>query len=92
MSSKLRTVSWVLLALVGALVLLTALASTHLAYWGLYPVGGVSIDEMPSDRGRMSDDLPPITWHLHPPTLKPLLDRLGYRGKLEIPVSAAPAW
>jgi len=48
MSSKLRTVSWVLLAIVGALTLLVALSSAHLAYWGDYPVGGVSIEEIAS--------------------------------------------
>lgn len=50
MGSKLRTVSWVLLALVGALVLLGSLASAGLAYRGDFPVGGVSIGEIASGR------------------------------------------
>ena len=40
---SLRTVSWVLLALVGVLVLLGSLASAGLAYRGDFPIGGVSI-------------------------------------------------
>jgi hypothetical protein len=50
MGSKLRTVSWVLLALVGVLVLLGSLASAGLAYRGDFPVGGVSIGEIASGR------------------------------------------
>jgi hypothetical protein len=50
MSSKLRTVSWVLLAIIGVLVLLVSCLSTQLAYWGEYPVGGVSIEEIASGR------------------------------------------
>lgn len=50
MGSKLRTVSWVLLALVGVLVLLGSLASAGLAYRGDFPVGGVSIAEIASGR------------------------------------------
>jgi hypothetical protein len=46
MSSKLRTVSWVVLAVVGVLTLLVALLSAQLAYWGDYPVGGVAIQEI----------------------------------------------
>jgi hypothetical protein len=46
MSSKLRTVSWVLLAIIGVLVLLVSCLSAQLAYWGMYPVGGVNIDEI----------------------------------------------
>ena len=42
---SLRTVSWVLLALVGALVLLVSLVSANLAYRGEYPIAGVSITE-----------------------------------------------
>ena len=48
MSSKLRTVSWVLLAIVGVLVLLVACLSAQLAYWGDYQVGGVPIEEIAS--------------------------------------------
>jgi len=47
---SLRTVSWVLLALVGALVLLGALASANLAYRGEYPIAGVSITDVASGR------------------------------------------
>jgi len=42
--SKLRTVSWIVLALVGVATLLIALTSASLAYRGMYPVGGVEID------------------------------------------------
>lgn len=50
MSTKLRTASWVILAIVGALALLGALTSANLAYRGMYPVGGVSIAEIASGR------------------------------------------
>ncbi len=50
MGSKLRTVSWVVLALVGVLVLLGSLASANLAYRGDYPIGGVSITDIASGR------------------------------------------
>jgi hypothetical protein len=50
MGSKLRTVSWVLLAIVGGLVLLGSLASATLAYRGDFPVGGVSIGEIAGGR------------------------------------------
>jgi MFS family permease len=53
MSSRLRTVSWVLLALVGVLVLMAACLSAWLAYWGEYPVGGVSIAEIASGRSEV---------------------------------------
>ncbi len=48
--SKLRTVSWVLLVIVGALVFLAALASASLAYRGDFDLGGVSITEIASGR------------------------------------------
>jgi hypothetical protein len=47
---RLRTVSWVLLAVVGALVLLVALASASLAYRGDYAIGGVSINDIAAGR------------------------------------------
>jgi hypothetical protein len=47
---SLRTVSWVLLALVGVLVLLGSLASAGLAYRGDFPIGGVSIADVASGR------------------------------------------
>ncbi|MCG6921550.1 MAG: hypothetical protein LJF15_10795 [Acidobacteria bacterium] len=50
MASKLRTVSWVLLAILGVLVLLVSGLSAQLAYWGMYPVGGESIDVIASGR------------------------------------------
>ena len=50
MGSKLRTVSWVLLAVIGVLVLLVSMISANLAYRGDYPVGGVSIGEIASGR------------------------------------------
>ena len=53
MSSKLRTVSWVVLALVGVLTLLVSCLSAQLAYWGTYLVGGVSIDEVASGRSEV---------------------------------------
>jgi hypothetical protein len=46
MSSKLRTVSWVVLAVIGVLTLLVAFLSAQLAYWGEYSVGGVAIKEI----------------------------------------------
>ncbi len=48
--SKLRTASWILLALVGALTLLASLASANLAYRGEFGLGGVSIDEIAAGR------------------------------------------
>jgi hypothetical protein len=47
---SLRTVSWVLLAIVGVLVLLGSLASANLAYRGIYPIAGVSITDVASGR------------------------------------------
>ena len=44
--SKLRTLSWVLLAIIGVLVLLVSCLSAQLAYWGDFPVGGTSIAEI----------------------------------------------
>jgi hypothetical protein len=50
MSSKLRTASWVLLAIVGVLALLGGLASANLAYRGMFPIGGVAISDIASGR------------------------------------------
>jgi hypothetical protein len=50
MGSKMRTASWVILALVGALVVLGSLASANLAYRGQYPIAGVSITDVASGR------------------------------------------
>ena len=54
---SLRTVSWVLLALVGVGVLLIALTSANLAYRGDYPVGGVPIGEIASGREAVLEGL-----------------------------------
>jgi hypothetical protein len=43
-------ISWVMLVVVGALVLLVSLISANLAYRGDFPVGGVSIGEIASGR------------------------------------------
>jgi len=50
MGSKLRTVSWVVLTIVGVLVALGSVGSAMLAYRGDFPVGGVSIAEIASGR------------------------------------------
>jgi hypothetical protein len=50
MGSKLRTVSWVLLALVGVLVMLGSVGSAILAYQGDFPIGGVAIGEIAGGR------------------------------------------
>jgi hypothetical protein len=50
MGSRLRTVSWVVLTIVGVLVALGSLASAFLAYRGDFPIGGVSIAEVASGR------------------------------------------
>jgi len=57
MGSKLRTVSWVLLAVVGVMVLLVSMISANLAYRGDYPVGGVSIGEIASGRDAVLEGL-----------------------------------
>jgi hypothetical protein len=43
MASKLRTASWVILALMGAVILVISFASATLAYRGDYPIGGVPV-------------------------------------------------
>lgn len=50
MGSKLRTASWVVLAVVGVLVLLVSLISANLAYRGDFPIGGVAIADVASGR------------------------------------------
>ncbi len=57
MGSKLRTASWILLAVVGVGVFLIALTSANLAYRGNYPVGGVSIAEIASGREAVLEGL-----------------------------------
>ena len=53
MSSKLRTLSWVLLVIVGGLILVGSLVSAQAAYWGMFPVGGVSIEEIAGGRSEV---------------------------------------
>ncbi len=50
MGSKLRTASWVLLTIVGALVLVGSIASASLAYRGDFPIGGLPVKEVASGR------------------------------------------
>lgn len=50
MGSKLKTASWVVLAIEGVLVLLVSLLSASIAYRDDFPVGGVSIAEIASGR------------------------------------------
>jgi hypothetical protein len=50
MGHKLRTASWVLLTIVGALALLVSFVSANLAYRGDYPIGGVPIAEVAAGR------------------------------------------
>jgi hypothetical protein len=46
MGAKLRTASWVLLTIVGAITLLISIASANLAYRGDYPIGGTPVAEV----------------------------------------------
>ena len=50
MGTKLRTASWVLLAIVGAITLLISLVSANLAYRGNYPIGGTPVAEVAAGR------------------------------------------
>lgn len=50
MSQKLRTASWVLLTIVGVLALVGSFASTGLAYWGDFPIGGIAVAEVAAGR------------------------------------------
>jgi hypothetical protein len=50
MGSKVRTASWVLLAVVGGLVLLVSLVSAYLGYRGDYPIGGMPVAEVAGGR------------------------------------------
>ena len=50
MGTKLRTASWVLLAVLGVITLLISFASTYLAYAGDYPIGGTAVAEVAAGR------------------------------------------
>jgi hypothetical protein len=50
MGTKLRTVSWVLLTIVGAITLLISFASANLAYRGDYPIGGTPVADVAAGR------------------------------------------
>lgn len=50
MGTKLKTASWVLLTVVGALTLLVSLISANLAYRGDYPIGGTAVAEVAAGR------------------------------------------
>lgn len=50
MNSKLKTASWVLLVIVGALTLVASLASANLGYRGDYQIGGVPVAEVAAGR------------------------------------------
>jgi hypothetical protein len=50
MGTKLRTVSWILLTVVGALTLLVSFASANLAYRGDYPIGGTPVADVAAGR------------------------------------------
>ena len=50
MASKLRTVSWVWLTLIGVAILLISLESAHLAYRGPFSIGGVPLDQLAAGR------------------------------------------
>jgi hypothetical protein len=47
---KLRTVSWVLLTVLGSFVLLASVLSTSIAYRGDYLIGGASVEAVASGR------------------------------------------
>jgi hypothetical protein len=50
MGTKLRTASWVLLTVVGAITLLISLVSANLAYRGEYPIGGTPVAQVAAGR------------------------------------------
>jgi hypothetical protein len=50
MGTRLRTASWVLLAIVGVITLLISLVSANLAYRGDYPIGGTPVGEVAAGR------------------------------------------
>jgi len=50
MPTKLRTASWVLLALLGTFTLVVSFVSAYLAYMGNYPIGGIPVAGVASGR------------------------------------------
>jgi hypothetical protein len=50
MGTKLRTASWVLMAVLGVITLLISFASAYLAYVGDYPIGGTPVAEVAAGR------------------------------------------
>jgi hypothetical protein len=57
MGGKLRTASWVLLTVIGALVLLGSVVSAYLAYRGDFPIGGLAVAEVAGGRPGMETAL-----------------------------------
>ena len=57
MGSKLRTTSWVLLAIVGVLVLVGSIASASVAYRGDFPIGETPVAEVAAGRPGMETAL-----------------------------------
>ena len=53
MGTKLRTVSWVLLTIVGAITLLISFGSANLAYRGDYPIGGTPVADVAAGRSEI---------------------------------------
>jgi hypothetical protein len=50
MGTRLRTASWVLLTVVGAITLLISFVSANLAYRGDYPIGGTPVADVAAGR------------------------------------------
>jgi hypothetical protein len=50
MGTKLRTASWILLTVVGAITLLISMVSANLAYRGDYPIGGTPVADVAAGR------------------------------------------
>ena len=50
MGSRLRTASWVLLAIAAGLTLFFSLVSSYRAYWGNYPIGRVPVAQVAAGR------------------------------------------
>jgi len=50
MGTRLRTASWVLLAIAAGLTLFFSLVSSYRAYWGNYPIGRVPVEQVAAGR------------------------------------------